>query len=102
MEVVVAAAQRSRPSAHSVPPASSYNVNDPEREMTDSPSLPPRIALEDLLSKSDFVSLHVPLTPETDGMIGTRELALMKPSAVVVNSARGGVVDERGKFSLGF
>ena len=67
-----------------------------EAGQTDSP---PCIPLDDLLSKSDFLSLHVPLTLETHGMIGARELALMKPSAVVVNAARGGVVDEQGKVS---
>lgn len=54
------------------------------------------LPLDDLLSVSDFVSLHVPLTVETRGMISERELALMKPSAVLVNTARGEVVDEKG------
>src|SRR5579862_1871344 len=49
---------------------------------------------ETLLSKSDFLSLHVPLTPETHHAIGATELALMKPSAFVINAARGPVVDE--------
>jgi glyoxylate reductase len=49
---------------------------------------------ETLLSKSDFLSLHVPLTPETHHAIGATELALMKPSAFVINVARGPVVDE--------
>lgn len=52
------------------------------------------VALDTLLRVSDVVSLHVPLTPETRGMIGSRELALMRPDAVLVNTARGGVVDE--------
>ncbi|MBC7359899.1 MAG: D-glycerate dehydrogenase [Desulfacinum sp.] len=51
--------------------------------------------LEDLLAQSDFVSLHVPLTPETRHLIGARELSLMKPSAYLVNTARGPVVDEK-------
>jgi phosphoglycerate dehydrogenase-like enzyme len=50
--------------------------------------------LDDLLASSDVVSLHIPLTPETTGLIGQRELDLMKPSAILVNTARGGVVDE--------
>jgi D-3-phosphoglycerate dehydrogenase len=50
--------------------------------------------LEDLLRQSDIVSLHIPLTPETRGLIGAKALALMKPSAVLINTSRGGVVDE--------
>lgn len=53
-----------------------------------------RAALDDLLRKSDFVSLHVPLTPETRHLVGQRELAIMKPSACLINTARGPVVDE--------
>ncbi|MCD6380931.1 MAG: phosphoglycerate dehydrogenase [Candidatus Odinarchaeota archaeon] len=48
-----------------------------------------------LLKESDFVTLHVPLTPETKGMIGERELKLMKETAFLINTSRGGVVDER-------
>ncbi len=50
--------------------------------------------LDRLLAESDVVSLHVPLTEATRHLIGARELALMKPSAVLVNTARGPVVDE--------
>jgi phosphoglycerate dehydrogenase-like enzyme len=52
------------------------------------------ISREDLLRQSDIVSLHVPLTPETRGLIGAEAFALMKPTAVLVNTARGGIVDE--------
>jgi glyoxylate reductase len=51
------------------------------------------VELDQLLRESDFVSLHCALTPETLHLIGTRELALMKPEAVLVNAARGPVVD---------
>ncbi len=53
-----------------------------------------RLDLDELLATSDVVSLHTPLTPETEGLIGARELALMKPTATLVNTARGAVVDE--------
>lgn len=49
--------------------------------------------LAELLSESDFVTLNVPLTPETRGLIGPEQLALMKPTAFLINAARGGVVD---------
>jgi glyoxylate reductase len=51
------------------------------------------VPLDDLLREADFVSLHVALTPETQQMIGARELGLMKATAVLVNAARGPVVD---------
>lgn len=52
------------------------------------------VALDELLAQSDFVALNCPLTPETTAMIGARELALMKPTAVIVNAARGPVWDQ--------
>lgn len=53
-----------------------------------------RKLLDDLLKESDFVSVHLPLTPETRHLIGRREIMLMKPSGVLVNTSRGPVVDE--------
>lgn len=53
-----------------------------------------RTDFETLLKRSDYVSLHVPLVPQTKGLIGERELDLMKESAFLINTARGGVVDE--------
>ncbi|MCX5893831.1 MAG: D-glycerate dehydrogenase [Deltaproteobacteria bacterium] len=50
--------------------------------------------LETLLREADFVTLHVPLTPQTRHLIGRRELALMKPTAHLINTSRGPVVDE--------
>jgi D-3-phosphoglycerate dehydrogenase len=52
------------------------------------------MSLDELLAESDFVSIHLPKTPETAGLIGEREIALMKPEAILVNAARGGLVDE--------
>jgi D-3-phosphoglycerate dehydrogenase len=51
-------------------------------------------ALEELLALSEVLTVHTPLTDETRGMIGRRQLALMSPNAIVVNMARGGIVDE--------
>src|SRR5690606_16869355 len=52
------------------------------------------VSLEELLAESDFVTIHMPKTPETTGMIGAAQLASMKPTAYVVNVARGGLIDE--------
>lgn len=52
------------------------------------------VALEELLTQSDLVTLHVPLDESTRGMLNERQLALMKPTAVLLNAARGGLVDE--------
>jgi len=52
------------------------------------------VPMDTLLETSDIVSTHVPLTRETYGMIGKRELELMKPTGVVINTSRGGVIDE--------
>ncbi|MEP7206049.1 MAG: C-terminal binding protein [Casimicrobiaceae bacterium] len=52
------------------------------------------VELDELLRRADFVSLHVPLTRETARMIGARELSLMKPTAFLVNTSRGGIIDQ--------
>jgi glycerate dehydrogenase len=54
---------------------------------------PVRVTLDELLRTADVLSLHCPLTPATTGLIGRRELALMKPDAILVNTARGALVD---------
>ncbi|MCA9822258.1 MAG: D-glycerate dehydrogenase [Dehalococcoidia bacterium] len=51
-------------------------------------------SFEEVLASSDFVSLHVPLTPETRHLISHRELALMKPGAILINTTRGAVIDQ--------
>lgn len=55
-------------------------------------------AFDDLLQQADFVSLHVNLTPQTNGLIGHRELALMKQTAVLINTSRGPVVDPEALY----
>ncbi len=52
------------------------------------------VPLKQLLKEADFISLHTPLTPQTKGLIGTKELALVKPTVRIINCARGGIVDE--------
>jgi D-3-phosphoglycerate dehydrogenase len=53
-----------------------------------------RVELDELLERADFVTVHVPLTEQTRGMIGVEEIARMKPTAILINAARGGIVDE--------
>jgi glyoxylate reductase len=53
------------------------------------------LPLDELLSRADFVSIHAPYTPQTHHLIGERELALMKPPAMLINTARGPLVDEK-------
>ena len=53
------------------------------------------VSLEELLRESDFISIHLPKTPETVGLIGAAQLALCKPTVRIVNAARGGLLDEQ-------
>ncbi len=55
---------------------------------------PGLVDLDTLIKDSDIITLHAPLTPETKNMIGVRELGMMKPHALLINTARGGLVDE--------
>ncbi|AKH21255.1 2-hydroxyacid dehydrogenase [Sedimenticola thiotaurini] len=56
---------------------------------------PGRLPLEELLPRVDVLTLHCPLTPATQNLIGAAELALMRPDALLINTARGGIVDEQ-------
>ncbi len=52
------------------------------------------VPLEQLLKESDFITLHIPLTKSTKGLIGAKELAMVKPTVRIINTARGGLIDE--------
>jgi phosphoserine phosphatase len=54
----------------------------------------PLVALDELLHRADVITIHTPLTPLTRGMLGAREIGLMKPTAYLINCARGNIVDE--------
>jgi len=56
------------------------------------------VPLEELLRQADFITVHTPLTEATRGLIGQEQLRLMKPSARVINTARGGIVDEEALY----
>jgi phosphoglycerate dehydrogenase-like enzyme len=56
------------------------------------------VSLDELLAQADFVSIHCPLNEQTRGLIGARELGLMKPEAYLLNTARGGIVDEEALY----
>ncbi len=57
------------------------------------------VTLDDLLQESDFITVHLPKTPETIGLIGDEELHKVKPSVRIVNAARGGIVDEQALYN---
>jgi D-3-phosphoglycerate dehydrogenase len=69
---------------------------DPYVQPARAASLGVRLAgLDELLAESDFISIHLPKTPETVGLIGAKELAMVKPGVRIVNAARGGLIDEQ-------
>jgi len=57
-----------------------------------------RVSLEEVLKQADYITLHVPLLPSTKGLIGNDQLAMMKPGAILINTARGAIVDEAALF----
>ncbi|HET6294491.1 MAG TPA: phosphoglycerate dehydrogenase [Kribbella sp.] len=56
-------------------------------------------SLDELLAASDFISVHLPKTPETIGLIGDEQLHKVKPEVIIVNAARGGIIDEQALYS---
>jgi phosphoglycerate dehydrogenase-like enzyme len=58
------------------------------------------VTLDELLQTADFVSIHCPLTEQTRGLIGRREIGLMKPTGYLLNTARGGIVDEDALYDV--
>ncbi len=70
----------------------SYDPYIPEQSFRDAGAQP--VSREEAISQADFLTVHVPLTEETRNMIDTRELAMMKKTALLINTARGGIVNE--------
>lgn len=70
-------------------------VRDPERSNILPEYVKQSGSMEEVLAHSDFVSLHLPLTPDTTAWLDAQRLALMKPGAILINTARGGLIDER-------
>ena len=59
-----------------------------------------KVGLDELLSKSDFVSINLPMLPETRGLVGEKEFGLLKPTAYVINLARGPIWDEKALYTI--
>ena len=78
--------------------AVAFGMNVLAYDVFEPPEVPSGVEMADLdrlFSQSDVVSLHVPLTPETDGMVNTERLAMMKPTSFLINTSRGPLVDEQ-------
>jgi D-3-phosphoglycerate dehydrogenase len=79
--------------------AKGFDMNVVAYDLFENPPLAGELGIEykskaEILGESDFITLHLPLTPETQGFIGIDELRAMKKSAILVNTSRGGIVDE--------
>jgi D-3-phosphoglycerate dehydrogenase len=59
-----------------------------------------KVSLEEVLSQSDYISINLPMLPETKGLLKEREFGLMKPSAYIINLARGPIWDEKSLYSV--
>ncbi|HID25522.1 MAG TPA: D-glycerate dehydrogenase [Thermoplasmata archaeon] len=75
-------------------------VNRSKNEVLEKKLNAEKVELEELLKRSDFVTLHLPLTPETHHLVGYKELSLMKNDAVLINTSRGAVVDEKALVKI--
>ena len=73
---------------------------DPFVRPEDAPSDVEFVALDRLCAESDYVSVHSPLTPQTRGMLDARTLGLMQPTTILVNTARGGLLDETALMTM--
>ncbi len=73
------------------PPIAFDPVVDPAQAQAHGVKL---VELDELMAHADFVTIHCPLTPQTHGLIGSDQIAQMKPTAYLINAARGGIVDE--------
>jgi D-3-phosphoglycerate dehydrogenase len=59
-----------------------------------------KVSLEEVLSQSDFISINLPMLPETKGLLREKEFGLMKPSAYIINLARGSIWDEKALYQV--
>ncbi len=73
-------------------------VTEPNLKADEAQGVTP-VSLDDLLRESDFITMHTPLLPETHHLIGARELALMKPTAILINTSRGEVIDPSALYA---
>lgn len=72
-----------------------YHDVNRNQEIEDEYGLEYKVELEDLLQEADFISVHVPLTPQTEKLIGEKEFNMMKDTVYIVNTSRGAVIDEK-------
>lgn len=79
--------------------AAAFGMNVLAAAVPGSPTMEGRVALKDALPRSDYVTLHCPLTPETRGLVSAEFLGRMKPGAILVNTGRGPLLDEAAVFT---
>ncbi|WP_223701203.1 phosphoglycerate dehydrogenase [Sutcliffiella deserti] len=74
-----------------------YDISEPSAE--DKALNIERVSLQELITSSDYISLHVPLNKYTEGMIGEKQFEMMKSNAILINTARGGVINEKALYN---